>query len=472
MGQRAAPSPATAGHGLAWVARQTIELCRPYLRRAAAPSPALVVWGLMGVIVAGTLLLMLPIAGAGDQATGPLTALFTATSAVCTTGLVVVDTQEHWSLFGEAVLVLLMQVGGLGFLTSSTLILLMMGRRLTLRERLQIHAGMSEGTLGSVLPLVRRIVFFALTVEAAGAVLLALHFWSAASPSAALWHGTFLSVSAFTNASFDLFGGFRSFTGQRDEPFLLLVVSGLIIAGGISYTVVADVLTRRRFRRLALDTKLVLVTTGALLLVGMVGFLALEYSNGESLGALGPGQVLLQSYFFSVVPRTAGFATLNPGDFRDETLFFLIGLMFVGGAAGSTAGGIKVNSLAVLAAAVLSASKGRPRVVAFWREIPTMVVMRALTMATLGLAIVLNAALLLVIVEPFPFLALLFEATSAFGTVGLSTGITPELSTVGQLTLIATMFVGRVGPLALAFALARRQEAMRLRFPEDAVRIG
>jgi trk system potassium uptake protein TrkH len=426
----------------------------------------------MAVIGAGTLVLMLPFAGESGAATDPLTALFTATSAVCTTGLVVVDTQEHWSLFGEAAIVVLMQVGGLGFLVSSTLILLLIGRRLTLQDRLQVREALGEGTLGGVVELVRRIIVFALVVEAAGAVLLTGYFLAYEPPLVALWYGVFHTVSAFTNASFDLLGGFRSLSAHRDEPFLLLVVSLLIIMGGISYTVVADVRAERRFARLALDTKLVLVTSGWLLAAGTAGFLVLERGNDETLGALGLPGALLQSFFFSTAARTAGFAPLNVGAFREETLFFLMGLMFVGGAAGSTAGGIKVNSLAVLAAAIISASKGRERVVAFGREIPDPVVMRALTMAVLSMIVVVNAALALTITEAERFLPLAFEATSAFGTVGFSTGVTPELTALGKLTLVATMFVGRLGPLALAVALVRREHVTRVRYPEESVRIG
>jgi trk system potassium uptake protein TrkH len=216
----------------------------------------------------------------------------------------------------------------------------------------------------------------------------------------------------------------------------------------------------------------VLLTTGALLVMGTAGFFLLEARNDATLGNLSVLQALQHAIFFSVATRTAGFASLDPGDFRGETLFFLMGLMFVGGAAGSTAGGIKVNSLAVLAAAVISASKGRARVIAFGREIPTTVVLRALTVAAVAMVIVVNVALVLILTEPQSFLPLAFEATSAFGTVGLSTGITPDLSVLGKLALVAAMFVGRLGPLALAVALVRQERDTRVRFPEESVRIG
>jgi trk system potassium uptake protein len=455
-------------------APEMVELRRPAIRRAHPPSPVILLVGLIALIGAGTLLLLLPFAAEPGQETSVITALFTATSAVCVTGLVVVDTQAHWSFVGEAVIMVLIFVGGLGFLSSSTLILLLMGRRLSLRDRLLVHEAVGEGTLGSVTGLLRRIVIFALTVQGAGMLLLTVYWllFERERPAVAVWYGLFHAVSAFNNAGFDLLGGFRSLTGHQDKPLLLLVISGLIIAGGLSYAVVDDVYHQRRFQRLALDSKLVLLVSGGLLTAGTAMFFLLEYGNTETIGSMSLPLGLLHAFFFSVSARTAGFASFNLADFRDETLFFLMGLMFVGGAAGSTAGGIKVNSLGVLAAAVLSASKGRTRVVAFQREIPPAVAMRALTVTLLGLAVVANVALALTIAAAFRFVDLLFEATSAFGTVGLSTGITPGLPLMGKLILILAMFVGRLGPLTLAFALTRREREGLVRYPEDSVRIG
>jgi trk system potassium uptake protein TrkH len=436
------------------------------------PSLISIVWALAGLIAVGTVLLMLPAASADGRSTSFLTALFTATSAACTTGLVVVDTADHWSFFGEAVLLLLFQIGGLGFLTSSTLILLVLGRRLGLRDRLLVREALGEGTLAGLGPLVRRIVRFALVVEAAGAVLLTGYFLTEHDPATALWYGVFYSVSAFTNASFDLMGGFRSLTDIESNPYLMLVLSALIISGGISYAVVTDLRRVRRFHELTLDSKLVLVTTGVLLVAGTVGFYLLERSNSLSLASMSAPEALLQSFFFSVSSRSSGFQTMNPDVLGEATLLMLVFLMFIGGAAGSTAGGIKVNSVGVLAAAVLSAIKGRPHVVAFWREIPVIVVMRALTVAVLALLLVFTSAFILTLNGTFRYLPLLFEVTSAFGTVGFSTGITPALGTEDRIVLIAMMFVGRLGPLTLAVALTRQQQEERVRHPEAFVRIG
>jgi trk system potassium uptake protein len=441
-------------------------------RATPLPGPALVVVALAGLIAVGTVLLLLPPATVEGRRTDVLVALFTATSAACTTGLVLVDTADHWTLFGQAVILVLCQVGGLGFLTASTLILLVLRHRLGLRDRLLARDALGEGTLGDVGSLVRRIVRFALVTEAVGAILLALHFWGEQSPARALWFGVFLSVSAFTNASFDLFGGMRGLTAVGTPPLLLLTLAALVILGGISYSVVADVWRTRGTRRLLLDTKLVLLTTGGLLAAGWGLFYLLERSNPASLGPLNVEDALIQSFFWSVVPRSAGFQTFDPTRFNEGTLLVLIALMVIGGAAGSTAGGIKVNSVAVIAAAVVSAVKGRAQVTAFWREIPTRVVMRALTVTVLAFLVIGGVAFAITVSTGLRFVYVLFEATSAFGTVGLSIGVLPELATVDRVILIAAMFLGRLGPLTLAVALARGREEERLRYPEDTVRIG
>jgi trk system potassium uptake protein TrkH len=431
-----------------------------------------VVWALGLLIVLGTVLLMLPVAARGGTWTDPLTALFTSASAACTTGLTLVDTRTYWSPFGQVVILLLMQIGGIGFLTGSTLVLLLIGGRLTLRGRLLAQDALGEGSLGDVGTLIRRIVAFALAVEGMGALLLTIYFIAFEPLPVALWFGVFHAVAAFTNAGFDLIHGFETANTRPGEPFLLLMISLLVVLGGISFTVVADVWRRRRFRRLTLDSKLVLVTTAILLVVGMAGFYLMEHGNERSIGTSSTPRALMQAAFFAVVPRSSGFQTLNPATFRDETLFLLSSLMFVGGAAGSTAGGIKVGALAVLAATVFSAARGRTQVIAFGREIPTITVMRTLTVVSLAAVVVLAAAFALTVMSSFAFDEIVFETTSAFGTVGLTTGITSQLAITGKLIVIAAMFAGRLGPLTLAAALAQSEQPSRLRYPEAPVRIG
>jgi len=441
-------------------------------RDRRALSPLILVYGFAGLIALGTLLLALPVSSQAGEFTSFVDALFTATSAVCVTGHVVVDTAGYWSSFGQAVILVLIQVGGFGFMTSATFLLLLLGRRIGLRERLLIGESMSLRGVGGMVKLVRRMFMFTLLAEGIGALLFLGRFWAEGPIGTALWKSVFHAVSAFNNAGFDLFGNFRSMMDFKDDPFVVLVTAVLIILGGISFVVVADVMGSRRFRRLSLDSKIVLTTTAVLLATGMVIILVTEYNNPSTLGSMAfPGK-LLNAFFHSVTSRTAGFSTLDIGGIADFSLFFTVILMFVGGAAGSTAGGIKVNTFGMIGATIWSSIKGRQYAGAFDREFKPDQVNRALAVVMLSLALVAVVVLALTIIEDFKFLNLLFETVSGFGTVGLSTGITPGLSSAGRLIIAATMFIGRLGPLTLALSLIQRQQPATYRYPEDQVRIG
>lgn len=446
------------------------------IRRRRPANPALVfVAGFAGFIAAGTLLLLLPISSAEGGWTSLTTALFTATSAVCVTGLVVVDTGTYWSGFGQWVILLLIKVGGFGFMTSSTLLLLLIGREATLRERLLLKEALGTGGLDSVRHLARRIIVFTLIAEAAGAVVLGLWFLRYTDPAMAAWWGLFHAISAFNNAGFDVMGGFRSITLFALDPVVVLSVAALLVLGGISYTVVEDVLQCRSFRRLTLDSKLVLATTAALVAVGVAGILFTEWRNPQTLGGLALGPRLLNGFFHAVTPRTAGFNTIDTSQMTDAGLLLTMGLMFIGGASGSTAGGVKVQTFSLLFFAILSTVLGLTDVEAFRRRVPIATVLRALAVALISVAVVFAVALALSVTEvahEAPIIGLLFEAFSAFATVGLSTGVTPTASEWGRLVLIATMFVGRVGPLTLVFALAQRERRTAYRWSEEGVRIG
>lgn len=437
---------------------------------ARPASPLILAYGFAGMILVGTLLLLLPFSTASGQSPGLLTALFTATSAVCVTGLVVVDTGSYWSPFGQVVILVLIQLGGLGFMTSSTLLFLLLGRRITLRERILIGEAMgSEPTPGGMVRLVRRIVLLTLAIEAAGAVYLTWRF-SAYPAATALWRGVFHSVSAFNNAGFGLpsdnLMGFQRDTGT------LLAVAILVILGGISYTLLADVARFRRFRRLTVDSRIVLVSTGVLLAAGVIFVLIAEAGNPGTLGPLSWPHKVSNAFFHSVVPRTAGFNSLNIASLMQPTLFFTMILMFVGGASGSTAGGIKVNTVGVLIAATVSTLRGRPHAEVFGRELVEEQLRRALLLVALGLGVVFGVAFALSLVDNHTFEQQLFETFSAFGTVGLSMDVTSTLSAVGQLLIIVTMFVGRLGPLTLALSLAQRRQVVRYRYAQEAVKIG
>lgn len=440
--------------------------------KSGPASSLLLVAGFLGLIVIGSLLLMLPVASNNHEATPVVDVVFTATSAVCVTGLVTVDTADHWSPFGQAVILFLIQAGGFGFMTGTTLFLLAFGRRITLRERLLISESMGLDRLGGLTAIVWQMALFTFVIEAAGAAIFYVHFSASMSAGNAAWNAVFQSVSAFNNAGFDIFGGFRSMTGQAGSPLLLLTTATLIILGGISFLVVSDIIRKRHWLRLAVDTKLILVMTGVLLTVGTVIILLSEYNNPATLGLLTTPEKFMNAFFQSVTSRTAGFSAIETAGLHDYALFFTMLLMFIGGASGSTAGGIKVNTFGVLLSTTWSAIRGREHVHIFSREFIAPQIHRALAVIFISLIIIALSVFLLTLSEEQPFLSLLFESFSAFGTVGLSTGITPALTTAGKIIITLTMYIGRLGPLALVLALVQRQRTASFRYPVESIRIG
>jgi trk system potassium uptake protein TrkH len=421
---------------------------------------------------------MLPFASAAGAATRFVDALFTATSAACVTGLVVVDTATHWSPFGQVVILLLIQAGGFGIMAGSTLLLMIfLGRRTTLRDRVVVQESLGGLQLGTVTGLLRRIAIFTIAVEALGAVVLSIAFTSGpeAGPPGdplGIWWGVFHSISAFNNAGFDLTGGFRSLTPFVDDWVVLLTVAVLLTLGGLGFAIVGDAVVKRRWARMALETKLVLSATVALLIGGtlVIGFT--EWANPSTLGALPAEQRLLNALFESATLRTAGFTALDTSAFAEATLFVVMGLMFVGGASGSTAGGIKVNTFSVLIVTMISTVRGQPSTVAFGRRIPHGTVYNALSVALLAIAFVFVIGLLLTLTTRATFAQTLFEAVSAFGTVGATTGITRELTDPARIITSVAMFIGRLGPLTLVLALAARARPVLYRPAVESVRIG
>lgn len=453
----------------------TIKAPKP-LRHAPPPAVSLVVLFLV-LITAGTSLLMLPIATNGGEATRFIDALFTATSAACVTGLVVVDTATHWSPFGQVVIMLLIQLGGFGIMAGSTLLLFLFLRRTTLRDRILAQESLGGLHLGTVTTLVTRIAIFTVICEVIGAVVLSIAFM--AGPEAGppwdpmgIWWGIFHSISAFNNAGFDLTGGFQSLIPFRDDWVVLLTHGLLLVLGGLGFAIVGDAVGRRRWSRMALETKLVISTSVALLIGGTVLIGVIEWTNPATLGALPAEQRVLNAFFESATLRTAGFTALNTGALIESTLFVVMALMFIGGASGSTAGGIKVNTLAVLTIAVISTVKGEPSATAFGRRIKHAIVYRALAVMLLALGFVFLVGLGLTLTTEATFVQTLFEAISAFGTVGASTGITPDLSDPARLITSFAMFVGRLGPLTLVLALAARAHPVSYRPAVESVRIG
>jgi trk system potassium uptake protein len=435
-------------------------------------SLSTVLHGFAAMIVAGAALLMLPFASNTGTWTSPVDALFTSTSAVCVTGLVVFDTADHFSLFGQIIILVLIQLGGLGFMTGATLFLMALGRRIGLRERILIKESLGEEVYGGLLKLVLRIVLFTLIAESIGAVILSFRFAASESVGVGIWKGLFHSISAFNCAGFDINGGFKSLIDYQSDPVVLITIAALIILGGISFTVVQDIIRLHNFKKLSVNSKLVIVSTVILLGIGTIIFFVAEYSNVNTFAEMPILQKLLNAFFHAVTPRTAGFSTIDVSKMMTYSLFFTILLMFVGGASGSTAGGIKVNTFGAITIILWNIIQGKEHPSAFGREFRIQDVFRVLTIITLSIGIIFLGVTILSVTEKFSFLNILFEVVSAFGTVGLSTGITPDLSAAGKIVIVLIMFVGRLGPLTMALSLVQKRKPTLYRYPEESFKVG
>lgn len=449
----------------------TIPVPPPRKRRTAYNPAFVFVIGFGVAMLLGGVVLSLPVSQAEGRWTPYLDALFTSVSAVSMTGLVVYDTGTYWSPFGQVVIMVLIQFGGFGFMTSSTLLLMLIGHRSTLRERVLLRESFGGGGLGSVLHLARQVAIFVIIAELVGFAILSARFMQDMEVGQALWWGLFHSVSAFNNGGFDLVGGFRSLTVYQEDVAILMTISLLFVTGSLSYAVVADVVATRRWDRLHLDTKLVLATTATLLGAGAVAIGFAEAANPDTFGTMAPATFLLNAWFISAA-RTAGFSAIDVAAMTQDGLMILVGLMFIGGSAASTAGGIKVQTFSLLFFAIRAATRGSDQVEAFGRRVPTFQIYRALAVALLAIALVFLVTFLVNFAEGSNFINNLFEAVSALGTVGLSTGITPDLSPFTRVVLMLAMFTGRLGPLTLALALAAQQRRPLLRAPVETVRIG
>ncbi len=445
----------------------------PPIARPAFRHPArLVVAAFVAVILIGAAVLSLPAAREGPGATSFATALFTSTSAVTVTGLTTVDTATHWTPFGQAVILVLIQLGGLGIMTTASVLLLLVARRIGLRGRIAAQTETRSPDIGDLRRLVLVIVGVSLAVEAVVALALAVRLAvDGRSAGDAAWEGVFHAVSAYNNAGFSLYSD--NLVGFAGDPWFLLTLCLAVIVGGIGFPVWIDL--RHRLRRPAtwsVHTKLTLLTTGVLLVAGTAAMTALEWSNTATLGALGWGDRLLGGFTAGVMPRTAGFNAFDYAQAGDASLLVTDMLMFAGGGSGSTAGGIKVTTLAVLVVVVWSELRGDRDPTAFRRRMPRRVVRQAFTIAAIAVNVVVVATLTLMLTDDLPLSAALFECTSAFATVGLSAGVTPGIGAPGQAVLMLLMLMGRVGPLTLFVALVLRERELRYRHPEEHPLVG
>lgn len=448
------------------------------LKRRALNPTRIVAASFAAIIALGTILLTLPIASNSGEGAGWLTSLFTATSSTCVTGLVVADTATQWSWFGQAVILAMIQMGGLGFITIMTLFSLIARRKIGLSERLIMVSSLNLNNMNGVVRLVRFTLKWTLCFEGAGALILMARFIPRYGWGQGIWMSVFHSVSAFCNAGFDLLGldaPFQSLVPFQSDPVVLFTIMALIVIGGLGFFVWSDIAQNRHWKKLSLYTKLVLTTTGALILIGWAILFAVEWQNPATLGNMPLGDKVMNALFQSVTFRTAGFSAIDQGGLRDTSQALGCVLMLIGGSSGSTAGGIKTVTVAVLGLSVLAGFRGRSVVTIGGRSIDRRQQTSATTLALTALLLFIIGAMFLSLFDGVPFMDAGFEIASALGTVGLTTGITPTLSIPCRVFLILFMYLGRVGILSCSLAFSTKRSVAReakIKYPVTDVMIG
>ena len=435
--------------------------------------------GFIAVIALGALLLLMPFSTSDGTWSDPITALFTSTSAVCVTGLSVVDVGKYYSFWGQFFLVLLVQVGGLGYMTATTFLLLLLGRRFGLKDKIAIQQSLDKSGLDGVVQLVQSILATTILFELTGVFLLMPVFVPQDGFKDGLWSSVFHSVNAFNNAGFSLYSD--NLIGYIGSPLINFTIGGLIIFGGIGYQVIMEMYLwlRDRFYKspictvFSLNFKVVTSTTAVLLILGTIAFLLMEYNNPETFGPLNFPQKVMAAWFQSVTPRTAGFNTIDIGKMSETALFLTIALMFVGASPGSTGGGIKTTTFRILFSCTAAVLEGKDQVQCYQRQIPIALILKTISVAFGSLMVVIASATLVELANPeLEFMQVLFEVVSAFGTVGLSTGITAKVSAIGKLILIATMYIGRVGVLLLMSVAVGDPKPTTFKYPEESLLVG
>ncbi len=441
--------------------------------------PRTICLGFIAVILVGTLLLMLPISLSSGQWNDPIVALFTATSAVCVTGHIVVDTPTYFSPLGHGIILFLIQVGGLGYMTATTLLLLLLGRRFGIRDKVALQKALDRPGLQGAAQLLRSIIAVTLIFELTGTFLLLWVFVPQVGFGRGLWFAIFHSISAWNNAGFSLFSD--SLMGFQSSIPLNLVITGLIIIGGIGYEVIFELYLSLQERFLkqtirtvrSLNFRVVISTTLLLLVGGALAFLLIEYRNGETFSPLNWREQLLAAWFQSVTARTAGFNSIDIGQMTTAGLFLTIALMLVGGSPGGTAGGLKTTTIRVLASCTHAILQGKECVSMYERQVPFSLILKATGVTVASFMTVLLGTMLISLTDPeLDFIRILFEVVSAFATVGLSTGITAGLTAGGKLVLVATMYIGRVGVLLLISAFLGNPKPSAIHYPEESLLVG
>lgn len=432
-------------------------------------SSQIIVYGFMALIILGTMLLMLPISTKSGESANFMEALFTATSSVCVTGLIIQDTATYWSVFGQVIIILLIQIGGMGVITVAVALAILSGKKITLKQRSTMQEAISAHQVGGIVKFTGFILKTTALIELIGALLLFLVFFHDFGFIQGLSFAIFHSISAFCNAGFDLMGvnsPFSSLTGYANQPMIIIIITSLIIIGGVGFMTWEDIKTHHfQFKKFRMQSKVVLCTTIALIIFPTVYFYCFEYAHLPFF------ERLLTSYFQAVTPRTAGFNTADLTQLSETGLGLMIVLMLVGGSPGSTAGGLKTTTFAVLISTAMSVFSHREQTHFFKRRISDETIKNATTIFVMYLILFFVSGCAISRIENLPLLTCLFEAASAIGTVGLTLGITPQLSTISHLILIALMFFGRVGGLTLIFATFHKKNYTS-KYPQEKITVG
>lgn len=425
------------------------------------------------LIFGGAALLSLPISSMSGESTDFIDSLFTSTSAVCVTGLITVDTGTHWNYFGKTIIMLLIEIGGLGFMAFTTLFAFIMGKKITLKERLVMQEAMNTFDIQGIVKMVRYILLFTVITQSLGAVLLFTQFIPQFGVAKGIFYGIFHSISAFCNAGFDLFGHFNSLTVVNTNTVIILTISILIIIGGLGFTVWTELYNSKNIKRISLHSKVVILITSILLIGGTILVFLFEFKNPNTMGSMSLKDKALNSFFTSVSPRTAGFNSISLADMTMASRGVTIILMFIGGSPGSTAGGLKTTTFGILILTVISVIKGRKDTEIFMKRLSKETVYRAFAIFSLAIGLVMCVVMILSFTETgVTFEEILFEAVSAFGTAGLTMGITTKLSLIGKIVIMITMYCGRLGPMTVMLALVKRKQSSVYQYPEDKILVG
>ena len=428
--------------------------------------------GFFIIILIGAIILNMQFSSSKGENIGFLDALFTATSSVCVTGLIVADTGTYWSNFGKFVIMVLIQIGGLGFMTIGTLGVLISGEKLSYSNKLLIQDSLSHEKTSGIIKFCKRIVLVSLFIEFVGAICLSFAFVPEFGLVKGLWYGIFHSVTAFCNAGFDIMGNFSSLTSYFNNPIVNITIMLLIILGGLGFSTIFDINRKRAFKKFRLNTKIILITTAILIVIPTFLFFIFEMNNPKTLGNMNLGEKVLASLFQVVSPRTAGYNTIELSQMYDSTKFLTIILMFIGGAPASTAGGLKITTFAIIIISVYCLFKQRSEIEVFGRTIPFKNLNKALVSLVIGFTLIITGTMIILSNSDFDFLTVLYEVTSAYATVGLTLGITTKLNAVCKITLIILMFMGRVGSLTVLYSFIKTDSKKKYKYPKEEINIG